>query len=48
MSRPFKGVIDVDVTRSVPDWEPSVLFHTTALCSPARSCLLASRIFGRD
>ena len=90
MAKPFKGVIDVDVTRSVPDWEPytqpiapegspSVLyivlddvgfsamepfgglietpniqriadrgitytnFHTTALCSPTRSCLMTGR-----
>jgi hypothetical protein len=22
MAKPFRGVINVDVTRSVPDWEP--------------------------
>jgi arylsulfatase A-like enzyme len=90
MSKPFKGVVDVDVTQSVPDWEPytqpiapegtpNVLyivlddvgysalepfgglietpninriaergltytnFHTTALCSPTRSCLMTGR-----
>ncbi len=90
MSKPFKGVINVDVRDSVPDWEPykqpmappgspNVLyivlddvgysamepfggmietpninriaergltytnFHTTALCSPTRSCLLTGR-----
>ena len=87
MAKPFKGVINVDIRDSVPDWEPysqpmapegapNVLyivlddvgysamepfgglietpninriaergltytnFHTTALCSPTRSCLL--------
>jgi hypothetical protein len=90
MGKPFKGVVNVDVTESVPDWEPytqpiapegtpSVLyivlddvgfsamepfggfietpninriaergltytnFHTTALCSPTRSCLMTGR-----
>jgi arylsulfatase A-like enzyme len=90
MSKPFKGVINVDITDSVPDWEPytqpiapegtpNVLyivlddvgysamepfgglietpninriaergltftnFHTTALCSPTRSCLMTGR-----
>jgi len=90
MVRPFKGVVNVDVTESVPDWgpytqpiapegTPSVLyivlddvgysamesfggsietpninriadrgllytnFHTTALCSPTRSCLMTGR-----
>jgi arylsulfatase len=90
MAQPFKGVINVDVTESVPDWgpytqpiapegTPSVLyivlddvgfsamepfggfietpninriaergllytnFHTTALCSPTRSCLMTGR-----
>jgi arylsulfatase A-like enzyme len=90
MSTPFRGVINVDVTQSVPDWAPytqpialegapSVLyivlddvgysamgpygglietpnidriaargltytnFHTTALCSPTRSCLMTGR-----
>jgi arylsulfatase len=90
MSKPFKGVIDVDITKSTPDWEPyaqpvapdgspNILyivlddvgfsamqpygglietpninriagnglvytnFHTTALCSPTRSCLLTGR-----
>ncbi len=89
MAKPFKGVINVDVTESVPDWgpytqpiapegTPSVLyivlddvgfsamepfggletpninriaergliftnFHTTALCSPTRSCLMTGR-----
>ncbi len=90
MTKPFKGVINIDVTQSVPDWEPyvqpilpegtpSVLyivlddvgfsamepfgglietpninriaqrgitytnFHTTALCSPTRSCLMTGR-----
>jgi hypothetical protein len=90
MAKPFRGVINVDVTQSVPDWEPytqpiapegtpSVLyivlddvgysamgpygglietpnidriaqrgltytnFHTTALCSPTRSCLTKPR-----
>src|SRR5262252_7072614 len=90
MAMPFKGVINVDVKESVPDWEPytqpiapegspNVLYivldnvgfsamepfggmietpninriaergltytnwHTTALCSPTRSCLLTGR-----
>ncbi len=90
MSKPFKGVIDVDVRQSVPDWEPYTQpiapegspnvvyvvlddvgfsamesfgglietpnlnrvaergltytnFHTTALCSPTRSCLMTGR-----
>jgi arylsulfatase len=90
MAKPFKGVINVEITDSVPDWEPytqpiapegtpNVLyivlddvgfsamepfgglietpninriaekgltytnFHTTALCSPTRSCLLTGR-----
>jgi arylsulfatase len=90
MSKPFKGVINVDISESVPDWEPytqplapegapNVLyivlddvgfsamepfggmietpninriaergltftnFHTTALCSPTRACLLTGR-----
>jgi arylsulfatase A-like enzyme len=90
MTKPFKGVINVDIKESVPDWEPytqpiapegapNVLyivlddvgfsamepfggmietpningiaergltytnFHTTALCSPTRSCLLTGR-----
>jgi arylsulfatase len=90
MTKPFRGVINVDVTQSVPDWEPytqpiapegtpNVLyivlddvgysamepygglietpninritqrgltytnFHTTALCSPTRSCLMTGR-----
>ena len=90
MAKPFKGVINVDVTQSIPDWEPykqpiapdgtpNVLFivlddvgfsamepfggmietpnikriaghgitytnfHTTALCSPTRSCLMTGR-----
>jgi len=90
MAKPFKGVVDVDISRSTPDWEPyaqpvagdgapNILyivlddvgfsameplgglirtpninriaqrglvysnFHTTALCSPTRSCLLTGR-----
>jgi arylsulfatase len=90
MARPFRGVINVDIRDSVPDWEPytqpiapegspNVLFivlddvgfsamepfggtietpninriaergltytnfHTTALCSPTRSCFLTGR-----
>jgi arylsulfatase A-like enzyme len=90
MSQPFKGVINVDIKNSVPDWgpytqpiappgSPNVLyivlddvgfsamepfgglietpninriakagltytnFHTTALCSPTRSCLMTGR-----
>jgi arylsulfatase A-like enzyme len=90
VTKPFKGVINVDVTESVPDWgpytqpiapegAPNVLyivlddvgysamepfggfietpninriaergltytnFHTTALCSPTRSCLMTGR-----
>jgi arylsulfatase len=90
MTKPFKGVINVDVTESVPDWgpytqpiapdgAPNILyivlddvgysamepfggfietpninriaergltytnFHTTALCSPTRSCLMTGR-----
>ena len=90
MSQPFKGVENIDIKDSVPDWEPytqpmapegapSVLyivlddvgfsamepygglietpnmkriadrgltytnFHTTALCSPTRSCMLTGR-----
>ncbi len=90
MAKPFKGVINVDIRDSVPDWEPytqpiapegapNVLyivlddvgysamepfgglietpninriaerglsytnFHTTALCSPTRACLLTGR-----
>jgi arylsulfatase len=90
LSKPFKGVVNVDITQSVPDWgpytqpiapegTPNVLyivlddvgysamepfgglietpninriaergltftnFHTTALCSPTRSCLMTGR-----
>ena len=90
MSKPFKGVINVDIKESTPDWEsytqpmapegaPNILyivlddvgysamepfggmietpninriaetgltytnFHTTALCSPTRSCLMTGR-----
>ena len=90
MSKPFKGIVNIDIKDSVPDWEPytqpvapegapNVLymvlddvgfsalepygglietpniarvagrglkytnFHTTALCSPTRSCLLTGR-----
>jgi arylsulfatase len=90
MAKPFKGVINIDIKDSVPDWEPytqpiapegtpSLLyivlddvgfsamepfgglietpninriaerglvytdFHTTALCSPTRSCLMTGR-----
>jgi arylsulfatase len=90
MTKPFRGVINVDITDSVPDWgpytqpiapegTPNVLyivlddvgysamepfggmietpninriaergltytnFHTTALCSPTRSCLMTGR-----
>jgi len=90
MAKPFKGVVNVDITRSTPDWtpfaqpvapdgSPNILyivlddvgfsamepfgglietpnisriannglvytnFHTTALCSPTRSCLLTGR-----
>jgi arylsulfatase len=90
MPKPFRGVVNVDITESVPDWEPytqpiapegtpNVLyivlddvgfsamepfggmietpninriaerglvytnFHTTALCSPTRSCLMTGR-----
>jgi arylsulfatase A-like enzyme len=90
MAKPFKGVINVDITQSTPDWEPykqpvapdgtpNVLFivlddvgfsamepfgglietpnikriaergitytnfHTTALCSPSRSCFMTGR-----
>jgi arylsulfatase len=90
MPKPFKGVVNVDIRDSVPDWEPytqpiaaegtpNVLyivlddvgysamqpfggmietpninriaeqgltftnFHTTALCSPTRSCLMTGR-----
>jgi arylsulfatase A-like enzyme len=90
VAKPFKGVINLDITQSVPDWEPykqpiapegtpNVLmivlddvgfsamepfgglietpnitriagrgliytnFHTTALCSPTRSCLMTGR-----
>jgi arylsulfatase A-like enzyme len=90
VSKPFKGVINIDIKDSVPDWEPyaqpiapagtpNILyvvlddvgfsamepygglietpnikriadrgltytnFHTTALCSPTRSCLLTGR-----
>jgi arylsulfatase A-like enzyme len=90
LTKPFKGVVNVDITDSVPDWEPytqpiapegapNVLyivlddvgysamepfggmietpninriadkglvytnFHTTALCSPTRSCLMTGR-----
>ena len=95
MSKPFKGVINVDIRDSVPDWSPfeapkapegapnivyivlddvgySVMssyggpvptpnldrivadglrytqFHTTALCSPTRSCLLNGRNHTRN
>jgi arylsulfatase A-like enzyme len=95
MSRPFKGVVNVDIRDSEPDWEPfeppkapdgapSVLYivlddvgfsalgcyggpvetpnidriardglrytqwHTTALCSPTRSCLLTGRNHTRN
>jgi arylsulfatase len=90
VTKPFRGVINVDVTESVPDWEPYTQpilpegtpnvvyvvlddvgysamepfggmietpninriadrgltytnFHTTALCSPTRSCLMTGR-----
>ncbi len=90
MAKPFKGVINVDITESTPDWDPYVQpiapegtpsvvyivlddvgysamspygglidtpniqriadrgltytnFHTTALCSPTRSCLMTGR-----
>jgi arylsulfatase len=90
MSKPFKGVINIDITDSVPDWGPYTQpiapagtpnvfyivlddvgysamepfgglietpninriaergltftnFHTTALCSPTRSCLMTGR-----
>ncbi len=90
MGKPFRGVVNVDVTQSVPDWEPYTQpippegspnvvyivlddvgysamspfgglidtpnieriaqrglaytnFHTTALCSPTRSCLMTGR-----
>jgi arylsulfatase A-like enzyme len=90
MAKPFKGVVNIDVTESVPDWTPYVQpiapegtpsvvyivlddvgysamapfgglidtpniqriadrgllytnFHTTALCSPTRSCLMTGR-----
>src|SRR5262245_53428832 len=90
MSKPFKGIINVDITKSTPDCtpyaqpvapegSPNILyivlddvgfsamqpfgglietpninriagnglvytnFHTTALCSPTRSCLLTGR-----
>jgi len=90
MSKPFRGVVNVDIKDSVPDWEPYIQpsaadgapnvlyivlddvgfsamepygglietpninriaekgvtytnFHTTALCSPTRSCLLTGR-----
>ena len=95
MSEPFKGVINVDIRDSTPDWEPfepprapdgapSVIYivlddvgfsamssyggpietpnidriaadgvrytqwHTTALCSPTRSCLLTGRNHTRN
>jgi arylsulfatase A-like enzyme len=90
MAKPFKGVVNIDITESVPDWSPYVQpiapegtpsvvyivlddvgysamapfgglidtpniqriadrgllytnFHTTALCSPTRSCLMTGR-----
>jgi arylsulfatase len=90
MNKPFKGIVNIDIKDSVPDWEPytqamapggapNVLyivlddvgfsamepfggliqtpnikrivdagltytnFHTTALCSPTRSCLMTGR-----
>ena len=90
MSEPFKGVINVDIRDSVPDWAPfetpkapdgapnvvyivlddvgfahlgcyggsidtphmdrlaagglrCANFHTTAMCSPTRSCLMTGR-----
>ena len=95
MSKPFKGVVNVDIRDSEPDWEPfeppkapdgapSVVYivlddvgfsalgcyggpvetpnidriaadgvrytqwHTTALCSPTRSCLLTGRNHTRN
>jgi arylsulfatase A-like enzyme len=95
MGKPFKGVVNVDIRDSVPDWSPfeaprapdgapNVLFvvlddvgfgamscyggpvetpnfdrvaaegvrytqfHTTALCSPTRSCLLTGRNHTRN
>ena len=95
MSEPFKGVVNVDIRDSVPDWSPfeapkapegapNVLYivlddvgfsalgsyggpietpnidrivsgglrytqmHTTALCSPTRSCLLTGRNHTRN
>ena len=95
MDKPFKGVVNVDITDSIPDWgpytqpiapegAPNVVyivlddvgfsamepfgglietpninrlsergltytnFHTTALCSPTRSCLLTGRNHTRN
>jgi arylsulfatase len=95
MSKPFKGIVNVDIRDSVPDWSPfeapkapegapNVLYivlddvgfsalssyggpietpnidrivgdgvrytqmHTTALCSPTRSCLLTGRNHTRN
>jgi len=95
MGKPFKGVVNVDVRDSVPDWDPfqpptapegapNVVYivlddvgfgaigcyggpietpnidriaaegvrytqwHTTALCSPTRSCLLTGRNHTRN
>jgi arylsulfatase A-like enzyme len=95
MSAPFKGVVNVDIRNSVPDWSPFVAprapdgaasvvyvvlddvgfsamscyggpietpnidrvvasgvrytqWHTTALCSPTRSCLLTGRNHTRN
>ena len=95
MAKPFKGVINIDIRDSVPDWSPFAApkapegapnvvyivlddvgfsamscyggpietpnidriaaegvrytqFHTTALCSPTRSCLLTGRNHTRN
>jgi hypothetical protein len=38
MARPFRGVINVDVTQSVPDWEPYTQPIAPGVC---RACFIS-------
>src|SRR5215471_1319277 len=46
MPEPFKGVINVDIRDSTPDWAP--FEPPKAPCSPTRSCLLNGRNHTRN
>src|SRR5213080_2618597 len=59
MSKVFTGTVNVDIRDSHPDWAPFEparapdglrfqQWHTTALCSPTRSCLLTGRNHTRN